>query len=300
MTQKAEDEQNKGRAAGCGADDTSVLQEEGGQQGVMPWVQRTATVRYCKTGTLQVWREQAYMQEVPHPLLSSSDEGTNVQSDALGWPENDSASPGCCHQACHKRIVNSLRRCTKAYLSLPRSKSQKQMTKEVRIYIQYYDSPCGRLALASFADKLCLCDWSDNPFAERNRHRLEKYLKATSKTETTPVMEDTKRQLDEYFAGKRKAFEIQLRLVGTDFQHEVWNALRSIPYGATKSYKDIAQCIGKPKAVRAVAGAISANGISILIPCHRVIGSNHSLTGYAGGLEAKRMLLEMETQEHKH
>ena len=107
-------------------------------------------------------------------------------------------------------------------------------------------------------------------------------------------------ELDEYFAGKRKAFEIQLRLVGTDFQHEVWNALRSIPYGATKSYKDIAQCIGKPKAVRAVAGAISANGISILIPCHRVIGSNHSLTGYAGGLEAKRMLLEMETQEHKH
>lgn len=168
------------------------------------------------------------------------------------------------------------------------------------ISLQHYDSPCGRLVLASFADRLCLCDWSDNPFAERNRRRIEKYLKATSKTETSSVLEETKRQLDEYFAGKRKAFDIQLCLVGTDFQHKVWNALRSIPYGSTKSYKDIAQCIGKPKAVRAVAGAIGANAISILIPCHRVIGSNHSLTGYAGGLEAKRGLLGMETQERKN
>lgn len=165
---------------------------------------------------------------------------------------------------------------------------------ENSISLQHYDSPCGRLVLASFADRLCLCDWSDNPFAERNRRRIEKYLKATSKTETTSVLEETKRQLDEYFAGKRKAFDIQLCLVGTDFQHKVWNALRSIPYGLTKSYKDIAQCIGKPKAVRAVAGAIGANAISILIPCHRVIGSNHSLTGYAGGLEAKRGLLGIE------
>lgn len=171
---------------------------------------------------------------------------------------------------------------------------------ENSISLQHYDSPCGRLVLASFADRLCLCDWSDNPFAERNRRRIEKYLKATSKTDTTSVLEETKRQLDEYFAGKRKAFDIQLCLVGTDFQHKVWNALRSIPYGSTKSYKDIAQCIGKPKAIRAVAGAIGANAISILIPCHRVIGSNHSLTGYAGGLEAKRGLLGMETQERKY
>lgn len=171
---------------------------------------------------------------------------------------------------------------------------------ENSISLQHYDSPCGRLVLASFADRLCLCDWSDNPFAERNRRRIEKYLKATSKTETTSVLEETKRQLDEYFAGKRKAFDIQLCLLGTDFQHKVWNALRSIPYGSTKSYKDIAQCIGKPKAVRAVAGAIGANAISILIPCHRVIGSDHSLTGYAGGLEAKRGLLGMEMQERKY
>lgn len=162
--------------------------------------------------------------------------------------------------------------------------------------IQYYDSPCGRLVLASVGNELCLCDWNDMPGAERNRRRLAKYVKAEFHIGTSSVLEETKRQLDEYFTGKRKSFDIQLRMVGTRFQQQVWNALLNIPYGATRSYKDIAQSIGKPQAARAVAGAIGANGISILIPCHRVIGSDHSLTGYAGGLEAKRMLLGIETQ----
>ena len=168
-----------------------------------------------------------------------------------------------------------------------------------QVNIQHYDSPCGRLVLASLGDELCLCDWDDNPCAERNMRRLARCTNASFKTETSSVLEETKRQLDEYFACKRKSFEIQLRMVGTDFQHEVWNALLNIPYGATKSYKEIAQSIGKPKAIRAVAGAIGANGISILIPCHRIIGSDHSLTGYAGGLVAKRVLLGLETTEHK-
>lgn len=162
--------------------------------------------------------------------------------------------------------------------------------------IQYYDSPCGRLVLASVGNELCLCDWNDMPGAERNRRRLAKYVKAEFNIETSSVLEETKRQLDEYFTGKRKSFDIQLRMVGTRFQQQVWNALLNIPYGVTRSYKDIAQSIGKPQAARAVAGAIGANGISILIPCHRVIGCDHSLTGYAGGLEAKRMLLGIETQ----
>ena len=173
------------------------------------------------------------------------------------------------------------------------------MNNRKQINIQYYDSPCGQLVLASFADSLCLCDWSDNPFAERNMRRLTRGMNVSFKTETTSVLEETKRQLDEYFAGKRKSFDIQLRMVGTCFQQQVWNALTDIPYGATKSYKDIAQSIGKPQAVRAVAGAVGANGISILIPCHRVIGSDNSLTGYAGGLEAKRELLRIEAQEDK-
>lgn len=164
------------------------------------------------------------------------------------------------------------------------------------ISIQYFNSSCGLLVLASFGDKLCLCDWSNNPCAERNKRRIERYLNASFKIETTSILEETKRQLDEYFSGNRKAFTIPLHLVGTDFQQQVWNELLNIPYGATTSYKEIAQSIGKPKAVRAVAGAIGANGISILIPCHRVVGSDNSLTGYAGGLEAKKMLLQIETQ----
>lgn len=164
------------------------------------------------------------------------------------------------------------------------------------INIQHYFSLCGELVLASYADNLCLCDWSDNPCAERNKRRLERYLNASFKTETSSVLEEAKRQLDEYFAGNRKAFTIPLLLVGTVFQQQVWNELLNIPYGAATSYKEIAQSIGKPKAVRAVAGAIGANGISILIPCHRIIGSDNSLTGYAGGLKAKKMLLQIETQ----
>lgn len=85
-------------------------------------------------------------------------------------------------------------------------------------------------------------------------------------------------------------------MIGTDFQQRVWNELLNIPYATTKSYKEIALSISKPKAIRAVAGAIGANGISILIPCHRVVGKDKSLTGYAGGLGAKRMLLEIEMQ----
>lgn len=164
------------------------------------------------------------------------------------------------------------------------------------INIQYFNSSCGLFVLASFGDKLCLCDWSNNPCAERNKRRIERYLNASFKIETTSILEETKRQLDEYFAGNRKAFTILLHFVGTDFQQQVWNELLNIPYGATTSYKEIAQNISKPKAVRAVAGAIGANGISILIPCHRVIGSDKSLTGYAGGLKAKKMLLQIEMQ----
>ena len=125
------------------------------------------------------------------------------------------------------------------------------------INIQYYFSPCSELVLASYADKLCLCDWFDSPCYERNKRRIERYFKASFKTETSSVLEDAKRQLDEYFAGNRKAFDIPLHLVGTDFQQQVWNELLNIPYGATTSYKEIAQSIGKPKAVRAVAGARS-------------------------------------------
>lgn len=164
------------------------------------------------------------------------------------------------------------------------------------IYIQYYNSPCGEIVLASMGNELCLCDWNKMPCAERNKRRLAKYMNAEFKVETSNVVEQTKKQLDEYFAGTRKAFDIPLHPVGTEFQQRVWNALLEIPYGETRSYKDIALSIANLKGIRAVAQAIGANGISILIPCHRVIGSNHSLTGFAGGIEAKRILLQIERE----
>ena len=169
-----------------------------------------------------------------------------------------------------------------------------------QVNIQYYYSPCGEIVLASVDDELCLCDWNEMPCAERNKLRLLRYMKAEFKIETSPILELAKKQLNEYFTGNRKIFDIPLHLVGTDFQKKVWNALLDIPYGETRSYKEIAQSIGSPNSVRAVAGAIGANGISIFIPCHRVIGSNHLLTGFAGGLDAKRRLLELEGEQKQH
>ena len=162
------------------------------------------------------------------------------------------------------------------------------------ICLQTYQSPCGELILASIGNELCLCDWHGMPCAERNLQRIKRAILADFRMDDSPILERTRRQLDEYFAGNRKVFEIPLHPVGTDFQLQVWNTLQAIPYGETMTYGEIAQAIGNPKGVRAVAQAIGANGIDILIPCHRVIGSNHSLTGYTGGLDKKRLLLGLE------
>ena len=168
---------------------------------------------------------------------------------------------------------------------------------EQPVCIQYYDSPCGQIVLASVGEELCLCDWNGKPCAERNKRRLVRLLNAELKEEPSAVLLRTKAQLDEYFAGGRRTFDIPLHPVGTDFQKRVWNALLEIPYGETRTYKDIALRVDNLKGVRAVAQAIGANGIGIIIPCHRVIGSDHTLTGFAGGLEAKRILLELEGKE---
>ena len=162
------------------------------------------------------------------------------------------------------------------------------------ICIQYYNSPCGELILASMGNELCLCDWNGMPCAERNLRRIGRYVNEDFRKETSPVIEQTKRQLDDYFAGNRKEFDIQLHTFGTDFQNRVWKALLDIPYGKTRTYMEIAKSIDNAKGVRAVAQAIGANSLDIIVPCHRVIGSNHSLTGFAGGLDKKRFLLELE------
>ena len=114
------------------------------------------------------------------------------------------------------------------------------------------------------------------------------------------VLKSAVKQLKAYFSGTRREFDIPLRPVGTVFQEEVWLALRSISYGETVSYSDIAKQIGRPKAVRAVGAAIGKNPLSIMIPCHRVIGANGKLTGFAGGLSTKEFLLNLENQTDSH
>jgi methylated-DNA-[protein]-cysteine S-methyltransferase len=116
----------------------------------------------------------------------------------------------------------------------------------------------------------------------------------SSSSSTTRRLEDLKTQLREYFAGKRRSFDFPLAPKGTEFQLAVWNALLAIPYGDTTTYAELARRIGRPSAVRAVGAANGANPIPVIIPCHRVIGSNGTLTGYGGGIERKQWLLALE------
>ena len=141
-------------------------------------------------------------------------------------------------------------------------------------------SPCGLLYLGATEEGLCHLGWSP----------------CSGSTEgTTPILEKTCFQLREYFEGKRKQFDIPIHsLHGTDFQKRCWLALARIPYGTTISYGQQAEWIDNPKAVRAVGQANHVNPISIILPCHRVIGSNGSMVGYGGGLDKKCFLLELE------
>lgn len=120
----------------------------------------------------------------------------------------------------------------------------------------------------------------------------EKDRKAT--VEKTPLIEKVIQQLEEYFQGKRTEFELPLNPQGTPFQKRVWEALRTIPYGETRTYKQVAEMVGNPKACRAVGMANNRNPLPIVIPCHRVIGGNGKLVGYAGGLSVKEFLLSLE------
>lgn len=162
------------------------------------------------------------------------------------------------------------------------------------IQIQRYHTPCGDLMLGSLEDKLCLCDWAVRKHQDVVYARLAKVLQAAYEEKTSDIIEEAAKQLDEYFTGKRTVFDIPLLFAGTDFQKKVWHKLLEIPYGTTISYGELAKRLDMPKAVRAVANANGANALSIFAPCHRVIGSNHLLTGYAGGLAAKKHLLDLE------
>ena len=165
------------------------------------------------------------------------------------------------------------------------------------IVIKHLSFPCGEMILGSFDGKLCLCDWVGGRRRALVDQRLQKCLKAEYVEGTSDVIEMAVQQLNEYFLHQRREFDIPLLFVGTDFQKKVWNELLKIPYGTTISYSELAKRIGMPKSVRAVANASAVNALSIIIPCHRVIGSDGSLTGYGGGVVRKRFLLDFEKKD---
>ncbi len=154
-----------------------------------------------------------------------------------------------------------------------------------RIFFTDLATPIGTLLLAGTADALRAIRLT----GERGR-----IAPLPEWTHDPRPLRDATRQIEEYFARRRRSFELRVEPRGTDFQMSVWNALREIPYGATISYGELARRIGRPGAFRAVGLANGANPIPIVIPCHRVIGADGSLTGYGGGLERKRLLLDLE------
>ena len=165
------------------------------------------------------------------------------------------------------------------------------------IYISEKRLPCGgALTLGSWNNRLVVADWIDGWHHSTIMNRLQKYTKASVVKSTSKVIEAASDWLDAYFEGSKEPPDFDLLFLGTDFQKRVWQLLLEIPYGETITYGELAQEAGTPKAARAVGVAVGDNPFSIIVPCHRVIGSDRSLTGYGGGLAAKRWLLELESE----
>lgn len=155
-------------------------------------------------------------------------------------------------------------------------------------YFDYYNSPLGSMLIIEENNALTHLTLSDS------RERLSTFPAASIAQRCTPFIASVQTQLEEYFHGTRKTFDVPLNPAGTPFQKAVWRALCTIPCGETRSYKEIALQVNNPKGCRAVGMANNRNPVMIIIPCHRVIGSNGSLVGYAGGLSIKEWLLEHE------
>ncbi len=149
-----------------------------------------------------------------------------------------------------------------------------------------YDSPVGELTLVSNGDALVELNFENG-----------RYPKPMQPVGDDKILKQARRELDAYFAGKLKSFTVPVAPEGTEFQKKAWKALQKIPYGATRSYAQQAVAVGNPNAVRAVGSANGRNPVAIIIPCHRVIGSNGSLTGFGGGMACKKQLLDLEQGE---
>jgi AraC family transcriptional regulator of adaptative response/methylated-DNA-[protein]-cysteine methyltransferase len=164
----------------------------------------------------------------------------------------------------------------------------------VSIAFTRFATPLGPMVAAATDAGLCLLEFVDRRGLERELGRLGRELGGAAVPGSSPVVEQATRELAEYFAGGRTRFDVPLLTVGSDFQRRVWRALTEIPYGETRSYAQMARTVGRGNAVRALGRANGQNRMAIVIPCHRVVGSDGALTGYGGGLWRKRWLLDHE------
>jgi AraC family transcriptional regulator of adaptative response/methylated-DNA-[protein]-cysteine methyltransferase len=162
------------------------------------------------------------------------------------------------------------------------------------IQITKIETPVGEMIAGATDDGICLLEFSDRRMLPTEYKDLERYLKTTIREGENKHFKTVRKQLEEYFNGTLKEFTVPLVTPGTPFQQIVWKELMHIPYGTTRSYQEQSVALGKPDSVRAVANANGMNRISIIIPCHRVIGSDGHLTGYGGGLRRKKWLLDHE------
>jgi len=172
--------------------------------------------------------------------------------------------------------------------------SPKNSKSEKVVDLKRIETPLGTMIACADENGICMLEFSDRKALPTELKEISKHFNANIIQGENPHFKILEQELVEYFAGKRQIFTVPLSLVGTEFQKKVWEVLRGIPYGTTRSYQQQANILGNPKAVRAVANANGLNKISIIIPCHRVIGTNGTLTGYGGGIWRKQKLLELE------
>lgn len=162
------------------------------------------------------------------------------------------------------------------------------------IFKQNIETPLGTLVACATEENLCLLQFSDNKKLDAILKNISKHLQMEIVEKENTLLKNLKIQLQEYFNGKRTIFSIPMSPIGTDFQKSVWKVLQDVPYGKTISYQEQSILLHNPKAIRAVANANGQNKIVILLPCHRIIGTNGSLTGYSAGIWRKQKLLELE------
>lgn len=164
------------------------------------------------------------------------------------------------------------------------------------ITLTHIDTPLGKMLAGATDNGICLFDFEYRKMMPQIQKRITTYLSDDFQQGEHPHFALLRSQLDEYFTGERQVFDLPLIFTGTSFQNRVWQALTQIPFGRTRTYMQQAQVLGDEKAIRAVARANGENCLAIIIPCHRVVGSDGSLTGYAGGLRNKKWLLEHEAK----